>query len=124
MKFPWRTKTSVFSGLGHFGFQLAFASLLLAIIAEAMRPGFVSRYLSFAWLLAWVFLWAILAAREPSLSPKRTIWPFFLAFGLSLSLIVVTWTLGADLGDTRLFLTAAAGLSPLILWRLDRASLD
>lgn len=102
------------------GFLTAFISYIVFLLAEFLRPGFVSFIFSVHWFLLAMLIFGALTTFWPRASRFKPadlrLRPVLLALAVGLILGIMVWRSGAAFGDWRIFVTLAVAVAPITGW--------
>lgn len=103
-------------------FLTSISSFLVFLIADLLRPGFVSNYFSVHWILLVVVgsgLWWALGERH---GENRPVFQILVAFCLGMALATVAWRIGEGFGEYVFLVVVVAFLTPQFILQLLRSS--
>lgn len=107
------------------GFGVSLLSYIGFWLADVLRPGMVTRYLSVhIFLLAAIVFavwWSVLAQKDTGEWRVRAVMVYGAGITLGLLLAAVVWNVGAGLADYRLLLAAVALGVPIVCLNLIRS---
>ena len=103
-------------------FLTSISSFLVFLIADLLRPGFVSNYFSVHWILLVAVgsgLWWAIGKRN---GEDRPVFQIVVAFFLGMALAMVAWRIGEGFGEYIFLVVVVAFLTPQCILHLIRSS--
>ncbi len=106
------------------GFYTSIVSYLVFLLADAIKPGFVSNYMSVHWFLLAAILFAVWWAYTYTAHTKNNrsaiLWVMAVLLGLVAGIVV--WKAGTDLENFRILSSILAFVLPSIILGVLRSS--
>ena len=97
------------------GFYTSVVSYLVFLLADAIKPGFVSNYMSVHWFLFAAILFAVWWGSQPRKVSHLSYVPYVLSVLLGFIAAILVWNLGTDLENFRILSSILAFLLPPIV---------